>query len=180
MKEEDDPEKIAEKKAKAKDEAEAKKKAEEEAQQKAEEEAAKIAEEIAEDATTETVEANLTVDNCPELSAMLSNKADMDSSYANFATKYQGKMIEFDGSTDYCTSHEGQKTRFDYLLSAGDFNPEHVAGPSFKFDNVSYYDLNTDMDSVGVGLNVHIIATVESYDSNTGLFYLKPVSVTKR
>ena len=49
-----------------------------------------------------------------------------------------------------------------------------------KFENVNYYDLNTDMDTVSVGWNVHIIAKVESFDANSGLFYLDPVSVTKR
>lgn len=188
MKEEDDPERIAEEKAKKKAEAEEKKKAEEEAKQKAEEEAKQKAEEettektseTAENAETEVVEENLTIDNCPELATMLSNKADMDSSYADFATKYQGRTIEFDGSTDYCTAHEGYTTRFDYLLSVGDYNPDHATGPSFKFNNVNINDLHTDMDTVGAGLNVHIIATVESYDSNSGLFYLDPVSVTKR
>lgn len=53
-------------------------------------------------------------------------------------------------------------------------------GPTFKFENVNYYDLNTDMDTVSVGWNVHIIAKVESFDANSGLFYLDPVSVTKR
>lgn len=191
MKEEDDPEKIAEEKARKKAEAEEKKKAEEEAKKKAEEEAKQKAEEESveeknatatteEDSTVEKVEENLTVSNCPELAAMLSNAADMDPSYADFATKYEGRTIEFDGSTDYCTTHDNYNTRFDYLLSVGDYNPDHVIGPSFKFNDVSYYDLHTDIDTVGAGLNVHIVATVESYDSNSGLFYLKPVSVTRR
>ena len=50
-------------------------------------------------------------------------------------------------------------------------------GPYFKFQNVNYSDLNTDLDSVTVGLNVHITAEVEKYDSVSGLFYLKPISV---
>lgn len=123
---------------------------------------------------------NLTVDNCPELASMLSNKAEIDPSYSDFATKYKGRTIEFDGRIDYCTHYENYDTRFDYLVSSGDYDPDHQIGPSFKFKNVSYYDLHTDMDTVSVGWNVHIIAKVESFDANSGLFYLDPVSVTKR
>lgn len=123
---------------------------------------------------------NLTVDNCLELASMLSNKAEIDPSYSDFATKYKGRTIEFDGRIDYCTHYENYDTRFDYLVSSGDYDPDHQIGPSFKFENVSYYDLHTDMDTVSVGWNVHIIAKVESFDANSGLFYLDPVSVTKR
>lgn len=123
---------------------------------------------------------NLTVDNCPELASMLSNKAEIDPSYSDFATKYKGRTIEFDGRIDYCTHYENYDTRFDYLVSSGDYDPDHQIGPSFKFENVSYYDLHTDMNTVSVGWNVHIIAKVESFDANSGLFYLDPVSVTKR
>ena len=42
---------------------------------------------------------------------------------------------------------------------------------------MNYSDLNTDLDSVTVGVNVHITAEVEKYDSVSGLFYLKPISV---
>ena len=66
------------------------------------------------------------------------------------------------------------------MVSAGDFDPNSMIGPYFQFENVGYYDLHTDLDTVSVGLNVHIIATVESYNASNGLFKLKPVSVTGR
>lgn len=125
-------------------------------------------------------EPNLTVDNCSELAEMLKNKAEIDDSYSDFATKYKGKIIEFDGRIDYCAKHEDYNTRFDYLVSAGDYDPDHQIGPTFKFEDVSYYDLNTNIDTVSVGLNVHIVAEVVSFDSNSGLFYLEPVSITGR
>lgn len=123
---------------------------------------------------------NLTIDNCPELASMLSNKAEIDDTYSSFATKYYGRIIEFDGRIDYCANHDTYNTRFDYLVSAGDYDPDRQIGPSFKFEDVNYYDLNTDLDSVSVGQNVHIVAKVKSFDSNNGLFYLEPVSVTGR
>lgn len=129
--------------------------------------------------TTDPTE-NLTAENCPDLAAMLSNKAEIDDSYSAFATKYKGRIIEFDGRIDYCTKHGDYNTRFDYLVSAGDYDPDHQIGPSFKFEDVNYYDLNTDLDTVSVGLNVRIVAEVISFDSNSGLFYLEPVAVTAR
>ena len=123
---------------------------------------------------------NLTVDNCSELAEILANKAEIDDSYTEFAKKYAGQIIEFDGRIDYCVHHGNYKTRFDYLVSAGDYDPDHQIGPTFKFEDVSYYDLNTDLDTVSVGLNVHIVAEVVSFNSNNGLFFLEPVSVTSR
>ena len=125
-------------------------------------------------------ETNLTVENCPELASILTKKAEIDESYASFAATYSGKKIEFDGRIDYCTKNGNYNTRFDYLVSAGDYDPDHQIGPIFKFENVNYSDLHTDLDTVSVGLNVHIVAVVKSFDSNSGLFYLDPVSVTGR
>ena len=73
-----------------------------------------------------------------------------------------------------------KNTRFDYLVSAGDYDPDHMIGPAFKFEDVNYYDLNTDLEAVSVGLNVYIVAEVEYFDSNSEFFYLDPVSVTGR
>lgn len=123
---------------------------------------------------------HLTVENCPELAAMLTNKAEIDESYSSFATRYRGRTIEFDGRIDACARHEDYHTRFDYLVSAGDYDPDHQIGPTFQFKNVSYDDLHTNLDRVSVGLNVHIVAVVKSFDRNSGLFYLDPVSVMGR
>lgn len=123
---------------------------------------------------------NLTVDNCPELAAMLSNPADIDESYEAFAKKYKGRKIEFDGRIDYCELHGTYTTRYDYLVSAGDYDPNTMVGPYFKFEDVNYFDLGTDLETVSVGMNVRIVAKVESYDIDSGLFFLDPVSVTGR
>lgn len=139
-----------------------------------------VQEETEEVEEEEEQEECLTVENCPELSEMLENKAEIDESYEVFADRYEGRMIEFDGRIDYCTNHEDYTTRFDYLVSAGDYNPDTQVGPVFKFENVSYYELNTDLDTVSVGLNIHIVAEVDWFDRDTGLFFLTPVSVTGR
>ena len=51
-----------------------------------------------ESVSTETPAADiLTVDNSPELAAILSLKADMDQSYADFAEAHKNQVIEFNG-----------------------------------------------------------------------------------
>ena len=124
----------------------------------------------------------LTVHNCPELAEMVDDKGEGEGEeiYSAFARKYADRIIVFDGSIDYCVNHENYDTRFDYLLSAGDYDPDYQIGPTFKFENVAYYDLNTDLDVVGIGINVHIVAKVKSFNDNTGIFLLEPVSVTGR
>lgn len=133
-----------------------------------------------ENISSKDVGENLTVENCPELASILSNKADLDPSYEAFAEKYQGRNIEFDGRIDYCTNYENYSTRFDYLISSGDYDPDSQIGPTFKFENVNHAQLNTNLETVSVGLNVHIVAEVVSYDNDSGLFFLNPVSVTGR
>ena len=48
------------------------------------------------------------------------------------------------------------------------------------YDTTDIGTLHTSLDTVSVGLNVHIVAKVKSFDSNSGLFYLEPVSLTGR
>lgn len=134
----------------------------------------------AEEAESMETEENLTVDNCQDLKNLLAVQDPLDSSIGGFASKYSGKVIEFDGRIDYCAKYENYNTRFDYLVSAGDYDPNHQIGPTFKFENVSYSDLHTNLDTVSVGLNAHIVAKVGLYDSGSGLFFLDPVSVTGR
>ena len=115
---------------------------------------------------------------------MLSLKDEFDPSIAEFASKYQGRAIEFDGNVAYVSSHEGYSTRFDYLIYAGDYSGSIVSGPSFQFEDVNYYDLHLEGDNVPdsfeVGLNIHVVAKIEQYDSGAGLFKLDPVKITIR
>ena len=132
------------------------------------------------DEEEEVEQEHLTVENCSDLKNILSKKDNIDDSYADFVFEYSGRIIEFDGRIDYCTRHGNYTTRFDYLVSAGDYDPDHQVGPSFKFEDVTWSDLHTNIDTVSVGLNVHIAAKVLDYDADSGLFYLEPVSITLR
>lgn len=125
----------------------------------------------------------LTIENCPDLNSLLYGNEDY-SVYSNFASKYNGQLIEFDGRIDYVVNYKDYDTRYELLVSAGDYDPDSQTGPSFKFEDVNSFDLGLDTmyldDEIWVGRNVHIIAEVEEFNSNTGLFFLDPVSVIGR
>jgi hypothetical protein len=131
----------------------------------------------------QTVE-RLTVDNCKDFAEILITKDEFDPLIKEFSQKYAGRTIEFDGNTAVVNQHGDYKTRFDYLIYTGDYSKTTVSGPSFQFRDVNYSDLHLTGDNVpdtfGVGLNIHIIATVGEYNETSGLFQLKPISIKMR
>ena len=126
---------------------------------------------------------NLTVDNCEDLQVMLNNPADIDNSYTAFGIAYAGRTFEFDGCVRSVMNHGNYDTRYDILISGGDFDPDHQNGPSFKFTNVSGSDLGVGLfvdDVVREGANVHVTAIVKYFDSTSGVFNIEPVKVESR
>lgn len=127
----------------------------------------------------------LTVENCPELAAMLTLNAEIDSSYEEFAIAYKNQVIQFDGCITYLTNYQDYDTRYDLLVSAGDFVNENTAnpGPTFKFKNVGVYDLGDGLtlaEFVKIGSNIRVQAKVKNYNPDTGIFELDPVLVEAR
>ena len=126
--------------------------------------------------------ATITVANNPEFAALLQG-SDSGESVEAFAKKYAGQTIEFDGFTAAVQPHGDAKTRFDYLIIAGD-SQDSTAGPNFQFRDVNYANLHLTganvPDTFGTGLKIHVVAKVQSYDSNTTLFQLEPVSTSIR
>lgn len=121
---------------------------------------------------------NLTVENCPDLVALLALKDPSDPSVATFANKYSGQVIEFDGCVVAMQKHGEYKTRWDVMLGAGNYDANRMRGPNFRLTDVNYYDMNvTGGDSVHVGLNVHVVAKVGRYNANTSLFELEIISM---
>lgn len=121
-----------------------------------------------------------TVKNCKALKKMLRKKSENDPSYEEFAYAYSGEIIKFKGSIDNMQHHGDYKTRWDILMSVGKYSETHQVGPSFKFEDVNIYDLNTELDSVHAGMNVTITAEVDRFDTEHYIFYLKPVKIEGR
>ena len=130
---------------------------------------------------TEPPVTNLTADNCTDLANLLALRDPSDSSVATFASKYSGRVIEFDGCVTAMQNHGSFTTRWDVLLGAGDFDPNSMRGPNFRLTDVNYNDMNvTGGDSVYVGLNIHVVAKVGKYNANTTLFELDIISMEIR
>lgn len=124
---------------------------------------------------------NLTAENCPDLAALLVLRDPADPSVSVFASRYKGRVIEFDGCVAYMARHGDYKTRWDVLLSAGDFDKDIAWGPAFHLTDVNFYDMNvTGGDSVYAGLNVHVVTEVGEYNLNSQLFELDIISMQIR
>ena len=126
----------------------------------------------------------LTESNCKDLKQILNTKDEFDPCIKEFAQNYAGRTIEFDGNTADVQQHGDYKTRFDYLIYAGDYSKTDALGPSFQISDVNYSDLHLTGDNVpdtfSEGLNIHIVAMVGEYNETSGLFQLKPVSIKMR
>lgn len=127
----------------------------------------------------------LTVDNCEDLAKLLGT--DDYEVAKEFAVKYEGRQIEFDGYVadvaHYSDRFREYDTRFNYLIYAGDNGQEHFSGPCIQFRNVNYYDFNlegNEVDSIPVGMNLHIVAEVVEFNYQQGLLILKPISTSVR
>lgn len=74
----------------------------------------------------------ITPQNNPEFAALLKTPDYCDSANSDFATKYKGKTVAFDGSIVHMAPHGGDDTRYDFLLGSGDQGPKTGIGPAFK------------------------------------------------
>lgn len=147
-------------------------------------EASPIATAQAPDSPTPTPEPEtITVDNNPEFAELLQASSSDVPRITVFAEKYAGRLIEFDGNVAYMTNYRTYKTRYDILITDGDYDPDSSKGPDFKFENVnpsySLHFTNPDHSgTIGIGTNLRIVAEVGSYKDP--LFQLKPVATTFR
>ena len=123
----------------------------------------------------------LTIDNNEDLKKLLALKDECDPFIQEFFDKYKGKTIEFDGNIVYMSKHEDYNTRFDIMIGSGDYQKDSQQGPNFKFEDVNANDLDIETlfleNVLSVGVNVHVIAVVDDYNSNNTLFLLEPISV---
>jgi hypothetical protein len=104
--------------------------------------------------------------------------------FAAFAQKYAGRTIQFDGSISALNNHGTTKTRYDILVTFGD-DGKGTKGPYFQFRDIYItYDLKLEgsntPETVKIGDNLRVAATVDKYESSSCLFLLTPVSTQYR
>ena len=131
--------------------------------------------------TTPPAQETLTVDNSPDLAALLTG-SDCGATVASFVEEYRGRTIEFDGNVANVANHDGAETRYDFLVYAGDYSEVTATGPNLVFRDVSGLDMNlTGGDgSISTGDNLRFVAGVEDFDSDSCLLLLSPVSTRVR
>lgn len=126
----------------------------------------------------------LNVDSCTDLATLVKLKDPCDPFVKTFASQYSGRYIEFDGAIYAMQNHGDYSTRFDILINPCDFDENSCSGPNFRFTDVNANDLDISTlfleDVLWVGRNVRVIAKVGSYNADTSLFELDPVSITVR
>ena len=133
---------------------------------------------------TSTEEPSLTIRNNADLAALLAGTAD-GPVVEKFAAKHQGQLIAFDGNISAMANHGDYKTRYNLLLTAGDYSETNAEGPNFQFRNIN---ITSDLgligsnipDSIGVGDNFHFVARVGKFDPQSTLFFLEPVTTEFR
>lgn len=127
-------------------------------------------------------DAVLTVDNSPDLKRLLASGADPAIS-KDFANRFGGRTIEFNGAVYDTQPYEDYDTRFNFLILGRDFDPNAGGdGPSFQFRDVNFGDLNVEGrgSSVGTGDNLRIVAEVVKFEQSSELFLLDPISTRLR
>ena len=144
------------------------------------EETAETAMETSKNPRLGSVENPLTVENSPELAAALAEQNPNSAVVKEFFTSHIGDTIQFDGNFASVQRHGDYKTRYDFLIHAGDYSATSVTGPEMRFQERTIYNLNTHMDSVSTGDNVIIVATIEGYNDVSGTVELEPVRVGYR
>ncbi|MBO0421448.1 DUF4839 domain-containing protein [Enterococcus plantarum] len=126
----------------------------------------------------------ITVENNSEFVNVLTGIDDYKA-YKEFAEKYKNCKVEFDGNIAYMSLHGNNKTRYDFLITPGNYDPNGSSGANFQINNKNVtYDLHLTgdniPDSISEGLNIRIIATVDSYNEDADLVMITPIEIRIR
>ncbi|MEU3706935.1 DUF4839 domain-containing protein [Streptomyces anulatus] len=125
----------------------------------------------------------ITPQNNPEFAALLKTPDSCDSANPDFATKYKGRKVAFDGSIVHMAPYGDNDTRYDFLLGPGDQGPKTGIGPAFKYEDVNVFDLklgSNNPTTVRAGDTFRFVAEVGEFNADQCLFFLDPVSTATR
>lgn len=127
----------------------------------------------------------LTVDSSPDFAALLALPDYCNEEIAAFARINRGRTVIFDGNIGALSNSEGNSTRYDILVGAGNYSETSQPGPAFQFRDVN---ITSDLgltgsnipDSLAIGDNITVTAKIESYEESSCLLRLDPVSTQFR
>lgn len=131
----------------------------------------------------------LTSENCPDFARILALTSDETNQFIEFADKYYGQVISFDGYiSDSMSSsdrfHERYKYYNDWLVSPGDYVDEnHVSsGPVFKIEYVGRPDFKDESEAAvaSTGSNIKITARVGKFDESAQVLFLDQLEIELR
>lgn len=127
----------------------------------------------------------LTAENNDDVAALLAITDTCSDQIGSFASNYAGRTIQFEGSIGAMAPHGDYDTRYDMLISFGDFSATtSYGGPNFQFRDKNIRDLHFTgdhiPDAIGVGDNVRVTAEVDQFLSTPCLLLLNPVETEIR
>lgn len=127
----------------------------------------------------------ITVENNADFAQLLQVRDYCSETVSDFASKYAGRTIAFDGYIGALNNHDDYKTRYDILINEGDYDESSFSGPEFQFRDVNIVsDLNLTgpniPDTLAVKDALRITAEVKEYEEKSCLFLLEPVTTEFR
>ena len=135
-----------------------------------------------EESSEEKDESIITIENNEEFAALLNTTDTADPIIAEFAERYAGRIIEFDGNIAYVNNHDSYTTRYDFLVYVGDYSETEFIGPNFQIRDANALDLklsgNNIPSSVRMGDNLHFVAKIIRLDRE--LLLIEPITTTFR
>ena len=122
--------------------------------------------------------------NNAEFAEILQIKDPLDEKIQRFAEDNMHKIIEFDGNVVDSYRDIEHDSIGTYLIYAGNYDLNSIAGPSFHMEYIPDYSLNIVGDNspstLETGMNIHIKAKIGKFNEKGGLFEIYPEEITIR
>ncbi len=135
--------------------------------------------EISDNTEPDDLDAVLTVDNCEALKAIIEASDNDLEKQAEFVSKYEGRIIEFNALVLYISQENPSlKTIYTYVFVPGE-DTEHFGSTLFLLRNASaffdfHWDKETRPDSLTVGSKIRIQAKIVSGE-DPKYIYIRPI-----
>lgn len=126
----------------------------------------------------------LTVQNSPELASLLEERGAC-SQWADFAARFAGQTIQFDGHIGNVANVGTFGDRYNILLGAWDLDESNLRGPDFQYRDIySLDDLNVaginSISELNYGDRFRFTAIVDDYEPDPCMLLLEPVATEFR